>query len=77
VAFIAFVVASLTGTLSPLPLAIGAFESGCIATLGILGVGIEPALMATLLLRGFTLWLPIPPGLWLVRHETRAAGTTR
>jgi hypothetical protein len=35
-----------------------------------LGTGIEPALTATLLLRGFTLWLPMLPGLWLMHRET-------
>ncbi len=72
IAFVAFVTGSLAGTLSPLPLGIGAFESACIAMLRVLGVGLEPALMATLLLRGFTLWLPMPPGLWLMRRETGA-----
>jgi hypothetical protein len=27
------------------------------------------AVAATLLLRGFTLWLPMLPGLWLARRE--------
>jgi hypothetical protein len=37
--------------------------------LRIVGVSIEAALTATLLLRGFTLWLPMLPGLWCARHE--------
>lgn len=73
VALVAFVMASVTGTLSPLPLGIGAFESGCVALLTHLGTDIEPALAATLLLRGFTLWLPMLPGLWLMRRETHTS----
>jgi hypothetical protein len=37
------------------------------------GVPIEAALAATLLLRGFTFWLPMLPGLWIARREMRAA----
>lgn len=72
VAVVAFVMASVIGTLSPLPLGIGAFESGCVALLMQLGTDIEPALAATLLLRGFTLWLPMLPGLWLMHREMHA-----
>ena len=34
-----------------------------------LGVGVETALAATLLLRGLSFWLPMIPGLLLARHE--------
>ena len=37
------------------------------------GVSVEAALAATLLLRGLTFWLPMPPGLWLARREIRLA----
>ena len=76
IAFVAFVMAAIASSLSPLPLGIGAFESGCIGVLRLLGVQLEPALMATLLLRGFTLWLPMLPGLWLMRRETGAVAST-
>ncbi len=36
-----------------------------------LGVTLEAAFTATLLLRGFTLWLPMIPGLWLTKSEMR------
>jgi hypothetical protein len=39
--------------------------------LGLLGVPIEAALAATLLLRGFTVWLPMLPGVWLARRGLR------
>jgi hypothetical protein len=37
--------------------------------LSLLGVAIEGALAATLLLRGLTFWLPMLPGLWLAKRE--------
>jgi uncharacterized membrane protein YbhN (UPF0104 family) len=36
--------------------------------LRLLGVGFEAAIAATLLLRGFTLWLPLIPGLFATRR---------
>jgi uncharacterized membrane protein YbhN (UPF0104 family) len=35
----------------------------------LLGMPIEAALSATVLLRGFTFWLPMVPGVWIARHE--------
>jgi len=32
-------------------------------------IPVEAALTSTLLLRGFTLWLPMLPGLWLARRQ--------
>jgi hypothetical protein len=37
--------------------------------LSFLDVPIEAALAATLLLRGFTFWIPMLPGIWLARRE--------
>lgn len=67
--FPCFVVASAVATLGPIPLGLGTFEATCVAMLRALGVSLEAALTATLLLRGFTLWLPMLPGLWLARRE--------
>jgi uncharacterized membrane protein YbhN (UPF0104 family) len=69
-AFIALVMASIAVTLAPLPLGLGAFEVVSTGTLRLLGVPFETALSATLLLRGFTLWLPLLPGFVLVRQRT-------
>lgn len=69
VAFPCFVVSSIVSLLSLIPLGLGSFEVTCVALLYMLGVRVEPALTATLLLRGFTLWLPMIPGLWLARRE--------
>jgi uncharacterized membrane protein YbhN (UPF0104 family) len=64
-----FVIASMVATLGLIPLGLGTFEAACVAMLSAAGVPLETALTATLLLRGFTLWLPMAPGLWLVRRE--------
>lgn len=66
-----FIMASVVATLGPVPLGLGTFEASCVTVLGALGVPIEAALTATLLFRGFTLWLPMLPGLWLTRRILR------
>lgn len=67
--FAAMVMGSVAGAVSFLPGGIGGFEVGCTTTLTLLGVPIEASLTATLLLRGFTLWLPLLPGLFLARRD--------
>lgn len=71
VVFPSFVVASMVATLGPVPLGLGTFEATCVAMLSMLGITLEAAFTATLLLRGFTLWLPMFPGLWLAKRELR------
>ncbi len=71
VAFPSFIVASMVMTLGPVPLGLGTFEAACVTMLKTLGVSIEAALTSTLLLRGFTLWLPMLPGIWLTKRELR------
>jgi uncharacterized protein (TIRG00374 family) len=66
-ALIAFILASMAVTLGPIPLGLGSFELVCTSSLRLLGVPIEPALTATLMLRMLTLWLPLMPGLVLMR----------
>lgn len=70
----AFIVASMVATLGPVPLGLGTFEASCAATLHALGVSLEGAVAAVLLLRGLTTWLPMLPGVWLVRRELAPAG---
>jgi uncharacterized protein (TIRG00374 family) len=70
-AFPSFVVSSIIATLSPIPLGLGIFEASSTGMLSTLGIPVEAALTSTLLLRGFTLWLPMLPGLWLARRELR------
>lgn len=66
--FAAFVIASVAGTIGLVPGGLGTFEGTCVAMLHVVGVPVADALMATLLLRGFTFWLPMVPGLWLARR---------
>lgn len=67
-AFIAFILASIAVTLAPLPLGLGSFEAVSIGMLRLLGISLEAAIAATLLLRGFTLWLPLILGFFLSRR---------
>lgn len=69
IAFASFVMASVAAVIGLIPLGLGTFEAGAVGVLRMLGVPLEAALMATLLLRGFTFWLPMAPGIWLARHE--------
>ncbi len=71
ITFVSFIMASMFATLGPIPLGLGTFEAGCVAMLNLLGVAIQTALAATILLRGLTFWLPMVPGLWLARLELR------
>jgi glycosyltransferase 2 family protein len=70
-AFPCFVLASIVAMLSLIPLGIGSFEATCVGLLVMLGVKVETALAATLLLRGFMVYLPMIPGLLLTRRELR------
>jgi len=63
--------ASLAATVGPMPLGLGTFEAVCVTVLHLQGLSVEIALMATLLLRGFTFWLPMIPGLVLARRELK------
>ena len=71
-AFVALIVAQMVVVIGPVPMGLGTFEGSCIGTLRLFGVPFEAALTATLLLRGFTLWLPLIPGLVVVRRLARA-----
>jgi glycosyltransferase 2 family protein len=70
-ALASFVFASVVATLAWVPGGIGTFEGTCVFLLGGHGVPLQAALAATLLLRGFTFWLPMVPGLVLARRELR------
>jgi uncharacterized membrane protein YbhN (UPF0104 family) len=70
-AFIALVAASIVVTLGPIPMGLGSFEAGSAAMLTLLGVPLPVALAATLLLRSFTLWLPLVPGLLMMRGSRK------
>jgi uncharacterized protein (TIRG00374 family) len=75
IAFTALVMASIVAVLGPIPMGLGSFEATSTALLHLLGVPAETALSATLLLRIFTLWLPLIPGLVLIRQLHRKPET--
>ena len=70
-AFVAIIIATITGTVSFLPGGMGGFEAGSVMVLILFKVPIEVALTSTLLLRGFTLWIPLMPGILLARNDVR------
>lgn len=59
-------------TIGLVPLGLGTFEATAVGLLHALGVGVETAFAATLMLRGLTFWLPMLPGVWLARREVGA-----
>jgi uncharacterized protein (TIRG00374 family) len=69
--YVALIVAQMVVIIGPVPMGLGTFEGTCTGTLRLLGIGFEPALTATLLLRGFTLWLPLIPGMIVTRRLTK------
>ncbi|RKH67026.1 lysylphosphatidylglycerol synthase transmembrane domain-containing protein [Corallococcus aberystwythensis] len=69
--FVSFMVASMAETVSIIPGGVGTYEAASVGMLNLFGVPVEAALAGTLLLRGFTLWLPLLPGLYLLRHTFR------
>lgn len=71
--YVAFMLASIAVILGPVPMGLGSFEAVSIAMLRLFGVPFEAALSATLLFRGFTLWLPLIPGGLLLRSELKPA----
>jgi uncharacterized protein (TIRG00374 family) len=70
-AFVAFIMASIVVTLGPIPMGLGSFEAVSIGMLRAMGVPFEAALSATLLFRGFTLWIPLVPGMFAARKQLK------
>ena len=66
---VSFAIASMVATIGPIPVGLGTFEAASVATLSLVGVSVNVALAATLLLRALTFWLPMIPGIWLARRE--------
>ncbi|ACF11787.1 conserved hypothetical protein [Chlorobaculum parvum NCIB 8327] len=69
--FASFVMASVVATVSLIPMGLGSFELTCTGLLVSGGVSVESAVTATLLLRGFTLWIPMIPGLLITRRVAK------
>lgn len=74
-AIIAHMLASVTATLSPVPMGLGTFDAAATGLLHAFGAGLEAAFSATVVFRIFTLWLPMAPGLVFTRKEMLPAST--
>jgi uncharacterized protein (TIRG00374 family) len=68
-AFSAQALAQAAATIGIVPAGLGTYEATCVAILNLHGVAVAPALAATLLLRGASLWLPLIPGYFLARRD--------
>jgi putative heme transporter len=62
VVLLAYVVAAFLGMIPITPGGLGFVEAGLVATLGLAGIGTDQALLATLVYRLASYWLPIPMG---------------
>ena len=71
-AFTAFIMASIVVTLGPIPMGLGSFEAVSISMLRVMGVPFEAALSGTLLVRGYTLWVPLIPGMLATRRQLKS-----
>lgn len=69
--YAAFLLGTVAATISPFTAGLGTFEAATVGTLALLDVRTEEALAATVLLRLFTFWIPMLPGLMLARRELR------
>jgi len=65
-----FTIGAVAAIVGILPGGLGLVEGSTTVMLHWFDVPIEAALAATLLLRVWSFWLPMAPGLWLARHET-------
>ncbi|WP_197018414.1 lysylphosphatidylglycerol synthase transmembrane domain-containing protein [Sphingomonas sp. URHD0057] len=70
-AFAGFIMASIVTTLGPIPMGLGSFEAVSVGTLRAMGIPLEAAISATLLFRGFILWLPLIPGMITSRRDLK------
>jgi Mg2+-importing ATPase len=67
--FASFSMALIASTLSLIPGGLGAFEAVSVLMLRLLKIPIEAGLAATLMLRVYTLWLPMIPGFFILHRE--------
>ena len=67
--FGSYVIASAISRFIPVPMGLGSSEAALVLMLRAVEIPLEPAVTATLLLRAFTFWLPMLPGLSVARQE--------
>jgi uncharacterized membrane protein YbhN (UPF0104 family) len=56
---------------------LGSFEAVSIGMMRAMGVPFEAAFSATLLFRGYTLWVPLIPGMYAARRQLKRKKTTK
>ena len=71
--FAGFMLANVLRSVGVTPGGLGIFEAALITTLSWAGIALPVALSATLLFRGLSFWLPMLPGLVLVRGTVHPA----
>jgi Mg2+-importing ATPase len=70
--FASFMLSTLARILSLVPGGLGVFEVASVASLRLMGVPVGAGLAATLLMRGFSFWLPMLPATLFAHREARA-----
>ncbi|MGD8328248.1 MAG: lysylphosphatidylglycerol synthase transmembrane domain-containing protein [Acidobacteriota bacterium] len=74
-AFTSFVVAQSVANIIIVPGGFGTFDATCVGMLRLFGIPVGAGLTVAVLLRGFTFFLPMIPGLLLARRELRLSTT--
>ena len=69
--FASFSIAGVASMISLIPGGVGAFEGVQVLMLGLLRVPINAGLAATLMLRAMVLWIPMIPGFFVLRYESK------
>ena len=69
--FASFSIAGVASMVSLIPGGVGAFEGVQVLMLGLLRVPVNAGLAATLMLRALVLWIPMIPGFFILRRESK------
>lgn len=69
--FVAYAAGKGAAVVAPIPLGLGVYEAGSTAFLVAQSVPFEAALIAAMISRGLSIWLPLIPGAWFVHQELR------
>ncbi|HZL63983.1 MAG TPA: flippase-like domain-containing protein [Thermoleophilia bacterium] len=77
VVLLAYVVAAFLGMIPITPGGLGFVEAGLLGTLGLAGIGTEQAVLATLIYRLASYWLPMPTGAVAYALFRRRYGSTK
>jgi uncharacterized protein (TIRG00374 family) len=67
--FACSIISSALANMIIIPGGLGIFEGSSIALMGLFGIPLEQAIAASVLMRGFTFWLPMIPGFIIARRE--------